>query len=65
MISIGNVAINVSDLERSERFYVDGLGLQGAEHAFAALETGTVIGTRPRVVRRDPLRQRRSPRFGA
>ena len=28
MVSIGNVAINVSDLERSERFYVDGLGLQ-------------------------------------
>ena len=28
MVSIGNMAINVSDLERSERFYVDGLGLQ-------------------------------------
>jgi lactoylglutathione lyase len=28
MVSIGNIAINVSDLERSERFYVDGLGLQ-------------------------------------
>jgi lactoylglutathione lyase len=26
--SIGNIAINVSDLERSERFYVDVLGLQ-------------------------------------
>ena len=28
MVSIGNIAINVSDLERSERFYVDGFGLQ-------------------------------------
>jgi lactoylglutathione lyase len=28
MVSIGNIAINVSDLDRSERFYVDGLGLQ-------------------------------------
>jgi lactoylglutathione lyase len=28
MVSIGNVAINVSDLERSERFYVDVLGLE-------------------------------------
>ena len=28
MVSIGNVAINVSDLERSERFYVDALGLE-------------------------------------
>jgi len=28
MVSIGNIAIDVSDLERSERFYVDGLGLQ-------------------------------------
>lgn len=26
--SIGNVALNVSDLERSERFYVDVLGLE-------------------------------------
>jgi lactoylglutathione lyase len=26
--TIGNVAINVSDLERSERFYVDVLGLE-------------------------------------
>ena len=25
---IGNVAVWVSDLERSERFYVDGLGLE-------------------------------------
>jgi catechol 2,3-dioxygenase-like lactoylglutathione lyase family enzyme len=28
MVSIGNVAIYVSDLEASERFYVDGLGLE-------------------------------------
>ena len=28
MVSIGNVAIEVSDLERSERFYTEGLGLE-------------------------------------
>ena len=28
MISIGNVAINVSDLARAERFYTEGLGLE-------------------------------------
>ena len=28
MVRIGNVAINVSDLERSERFYVNALGLE-------------------------------------
>jgi len=28
VISIGNVAINVSDLARAERFYTEGLGLE-------------------------------------
>jgi lactoylglutathione lyase len=28
MVSIGNVAIEVSNLERSERFYTEGLGLE-------------------------------------
>jgi lactoylglutathione lyase len=28
VISIGNVAINVSDLTRAERFYTEGLGLE-------------------------------------
>jgi lactoylglutathione lyase len=36
--SIGNIAINVSDLERSERFYVDVLGLE----VLARIETPDV-----------------------
>jgi len=36
--TIGNVAINVSDLERSERFYVDVLGLE----VLARIETPDV-----------------------
>jgi lactoylglutathione lyase len=36
--SIGNVAVYVSDLERSERFYVDGLGLE----VLARIETPEV-----------------------
>jgi lactoylglutathione lyase len=28
VVSIGNVAISVSDLERAERFYAEGLGLE-------------------------------------
>ena len=38
MTTIGNVAINVSDLERSERFYVDVLGLE----VLARIETPDV-----------------------
>jgi lactoylglutathione lyase len=36
--SIGNVAVYVSDLERAERFYVDGLGLE----VLARIETAEV-----------------------
>ena len=38
MTTIGNIAINVSDLERSERFYVDVLGLE----VLARIETPDV-----------------------
>jgi lactoylglutathione lyase len=45
MISIGNVAINVSDLERSERFYVDGLGLQVLSRIDTPEVREVIVGT--------------------
>ena len=45
MVSIGNVAINVSDLERSERFYVDALGLEVLSRIDTSEVREVIVGT--------------------
>ena len=45
MISIGNVAINMSDLERSDRFYVEGLGLQVLSRIDTPEVREVIVGT--------------------
>jgi lactoylglutathione lyase len=45
MVSIGNVAINVSDLERSERFYVDALGLEVLNRIDTPEVREVIVGT--------------------
>jgi lactoylglutathione lyase len=45
MISIGNIAIYVSDLERSERFYTDGLGLEVLTRIEAPEVREVIVGT--------------------
>ena len=49
MVSIGNVAINVSDLERSERFYVDVLGLEVLSRIDTPDIREVIVGTPARV----------------
>ena len=49
MVSIGNVAINVSDLERSERFYIDGLGLEVVTRIDTPEVREVIVGTPARV----------------
>ena len=43
--TIGNIAINVSDLERSERFYVDVLGLEVINRIETADVKETFVGS--------------------
>lgn len=45
MISIGNVALYVSDLQRSERFYTDGLGLEVLTRIEAPEVREVIVGT--------------------
>jgi lactoylglutathione lyase len=45
MVSIGNVAINVSDLERSESFYVDALGLEVLSRIDTSEVREVIVGT--------------------
>lgn len=44
-VSIGNIAIYVSDLERSERFYTAGLGLQVLARVEAPEVSEVIVGT--------------------
>jgi lactoylglutathione lyase len=45
MVSIGNVAIEVSDLGRSERFYTEGLGLEVVTRIDTAEVREVIVGT--------------------
>jgi lactoylglutathione lyase len=45
VVSIGNIAISVSDLERSERFYTEGLGLEVLTRIEAPEVREVIVGT--------------------
>jgi lactoylglutathione lyase len=44
-VAIGNIAVYVSDLERAERFYTDGLGLEVIARVEAPEVREVIVGT--------------------